>query len=79
MSQSLKDMRFGSPYLRIELSMKPSKRAGISQHDAPRRLCAIKTADVNYVAIMLFTDDDARRPVDLNDRQVVAVDGAAGG
>jgi len=68
---------FQVPYYRFELSLKPNKVTGISQHDTLLRLHAVKGTDVSYVCPMIFSEDDLWRDASLDDVRVVSLEAAS--
>lgn len=56
---------FTTPYFRSELSLKPNKQTGISQHEALCRLSKVKGSSVYYACPMIFDQDQLWDKPDL--------------
>jgi hypothetical protein len=61
------------PYLRVELSLKPNRSTGLSQHETLLRLKDVNFAIVCYACAMLFELDEIYEDPDLSHLQCVDV------
>ncbi|WP_157817974.1 hypothetical protein [Candidatus Thiodictyon syntrophicum] len=70
---------FSTPYFRSELSLKPNKSTGISQHETLLRLKAIAKTAVFYTCGMVFEEADIWKPADLSALRFVDIQTAPPG
>ncbi len=63
---------FTAPYYRVEVSLKPNKTTGKSQHETLLLLQSIAGADVNYACPMVF-ELDVYAEASLDDLRIVPV------
>lgn len=70
---------YSTPYYRSELSLKPNKSTGISQHETLLRLNKIRGATVLYACGMVFTDDELWQTPDVNKLRFVDIGSAPNG
>ncbi len=70
---------FNVPYLRVKLSMNPSKLTGISQHETLLRLREIKYASVSYACALLIDINDIYKEPNLNQLLCVPLNSAPTG
>jgi len=54
------------PYYRSELSVKPNRRTGLSQHETLLRLNKLNNARVSYVCALLFDLNEIYKPPNLD-------------
>ncbi len=64
---------YDTPYFRSELSLKPNKTTGLSQHETLLRVLNIKNAAVAYACAMLFSLEEIYNEPNLDDIQCVDI------
>ncbi|WP_437477185.1 hypothetical protein WME75_27765 [Sorangium sp. So ce1014] len=70
---------FQTPYYRFQLSLKPNRETGISQHETLLRLKNVANVDVSYACPMIFDEDSLYESPDLDDVRIVPLDTAPAG
>ncbi|WCN39173.1 hypothetical protein [Aneurinibacillus uraniidurans] len=70
---------YRTPYYRSEISLKPKKTTGLSQHETLLRLKSIKNTYVCYACPMLFDINEIYEEPDLDKLQIVPIDTAPSG
>ncbi len=70
---ALMPQHYSPPYLRAELSLKPNRTTGLSQHETLLRLSDIKGASVDYACPMLFDIADIWEGPDITKIRFVQI------
>lgn len=70
---------YSTPYYRSELSLRPNKSSGISQHETLLRLNGINNATVLYACGMIFTQAELWEPPDVSKLRFVDITSAPSG
>lgn len=70
---------FVVPFYRSELSLKPNKTTGISQHETLIKLSQIRNSHVFYACGMLFEINDVFEEPDINKLRLVDINSAPSG
>ena len=70
---------YSAPYLRSELSLKPSSITLLSQHETLLRLSRINFTSVSYSCAMVFTLDDIHKKPDLDMLRCVPISSSPAG
>jgi hypothetical protein len=65
-----------TPYFRSELSLKPNKQTGKSQHETLLLSASIPQTKVLYICPMIFEEDDIIRNPELDDLRMVDIQSA---